>query len=153
PVQDHPAGTVNVFDNEKYPWSTSTNDPIAKLNYYIGENKISRLLGTVYGQYNILENLNFKTTVNLDQTDSRSNRFQPYTVGGTLANRTNNPNQATYGSNSVYRKQTFVNENTLNYHLNIDKHDITALLGQAYNFDKLETSSITSQGGYTNSSI
>src|SRR5690606_36264007 len=51
------------------------------------------------------------------------------------------------------RKQTFVNENTLNYHLNIDKHDITALLGQAYNFDKLETSSITSQGGYTNSSI
>jgi TonB-linked SusC/RagA family outer membrane protein len=53
----------------------------------------------------------------------------------------------------VYRKQTFVNENTLNYHLNFDKHDITALLGQAYNFDKLETSSITSQGGYTNSSI
>jgi len=153
PVQDHPAGTVNVFDNEKYPWSTSTNDPIAKLNYYIGENKISRLLGTVYGQYNILDNFNFKTTVNLDQTDSRSNRFQPYTVGGTLANRTNNPNQATYGSNSVYRKQTFVNENTLNYHLNIDKHDVTALLGQAYNFDKLETSSITSQGGYTNSSI
>ncbi len=153
PVQDRPAGTVNVFENEKYPWSTSTNDPIAKLNYYIGENKISRLLGTVYGQYNILDNLNFKTTVNLDQTDSRSNRFQPYTVGGTLANRTNNPNQATYGSNSVYRKQTFVNENTLNYHLNIDKHDITALLGQAYNFDKLETSSITSQGGYTNSSI
>ncbi|WP_343555964.1 TonB-dependent receptor [Sphingobacterium sp.] len=153
PVQDNPAGTVNVLENDKYPWSTSTNDPIAKLRNYLGENKISRLLGTIYGQYHILDHLTFKTTVNLDQTDSRSNRFEPYTIAGSLANRLTNPNQATYGSNSVYRRQTFVNENTLNYTVTIGKHDLTALVGQAYNFDKLETTSITSKDGYINSSI
>src|SRR5690606_39551776 len=41
PVQNNPAGTVNVFDNAQYPWSTSTNDPIAKLENFVGENKRS----------------------------------------------------------------------------------------------------------------
>lgn len=153
PVQDHAPGTVNVFENERYPWSTSTNDPIAKLTNYVGENKIARVLATMYGQYNILDNLIFKTTVNFDHADRQGFSFIPYTVAGTLANRVNNPNQATYGANNTYRKQTFVNENTLNYNLELAKHSVQALLGHAYNYDRLETTSMNSQGGYTNSTI
>ncbi|WP_437921076.1 SusC/RagA family TonB-linked outer membrane protein [Sphingobacterium sp. LRF_L2] len=153
PVQDHPAGTVNVFENEKYAWSTSTNDPIAKLENYIGENKIARVLATMYGQYSILDNLIFKSTLNVDHTDRQGFSFVPYTVAGTLANRVNNPNQSTSGSSGSYRKQTFVNENTLTYNLEISKHSINALLGHAYNYDRLDISTISSQGGYTNSSI
>lgn len=153
PVQDHPAGNVNVFDNEKYPWSTSTNDPIAKLTNYVGENKTARVLATLYGQYSILDNLIFKTTVNLDHTDRTSFSFRPYTIAGTLQQRINNPNQATYGSSNKYRRQTFVNENTLTYNLERDKHNVTALLGHAYNYDRFDGSTITSQGGYRNSNI
>ncbi|MBD1434709.1 TonB-dependent receptor [Sphingobacterium sp. DN00404] len=153
PVQDNPVGTVNVFENEKYPWSTSTNDPIAKLTNYVGENKTARILATLYGQYNILDNLIFKTTVNVDHTDRTAFSFRPYTIGGTLQQRITNPNQATYGSSNKYRKQTFVNENTLTYNLERDKHNLTALLGHAYNYDRFDGSTITSQGGYRNSNI
>lgn len=153
PVQNNPAGTVNVFDNAHYPWSTSTNDPIAKLENFIGENKTARVLATLYGQYNILENLVFKTTVNLDHTDRTAFSFRPYTVGGTLQQRLDNPNQSTYGASNKYRKQTFVNENTLTYNLEVERHSLTALLGHAYNYDRFDASSITSQGGYRNSNI
>lgn len=153
PVQNNTAGTVNVFDNAHYPWSTSTNDPIAKLENFIGENKTARILATLYGQYNILDNLIFKTTVNLDHTDRTSFSFRPYTVGGTLQQRLDNPNQSTYGASNKYRKQTFVNENTLTYNLELDRHNLTALLGHAYNYDRYDGSSITSQGGYRNSNI
>src|SRR5690606_2935566 len=153
PVQENPAGMVNVFDNARYPWSTSTNDPIAKLNHYDGENKTARILATLYGQYNILDNLVFKTTVNLDHTDYKAFRYRPYTVGGDLPQRTTRPNFATYGSNSTYRKQTFVNDNTVTYTLERDRHNLTALLGHAYNYDRFDASSITSQGGYRNSNV
>ena len=149
PVQDHAAGSVNVFENERYPWSTSTNDPIAKLNNYIGESKIARIIASTYLQYKILDNLTFKTTLNVDHADRQGFSYMPYTIAGTLANRLANPNLATYGQNSSYRRQTLVNENTLNYDVEIGNHSIQALLGHAYNYDRFENNSITSQGGYT----
>lgn len=153
PVQDQSAGNVNVLDNARYPWSTSTNDPIAKLENFVGETKTARILGTVYGQYSILDNLTFRTTLNIDHMDRAAFTFRPYTVGGDLAQRQNNPNLSTYGASNKFRKQTFVNENTLTYDLERDKHSLTALLGHAYNYDRFDGSSINSQGGYTNSSI
>ena len=153
PVQNRHAGAVNIFENDKYPWSVSTNDPIAKLENYVGENKTARILATLYGQYNILDNLVFRTTVNVDHTDRTGFSFRPYTIAGTLEQRLGNPNQATYGSSNKYRKQTFVNENTLTYNLELDKHHLTAMVGQAYNYDRFDRSVITSRGGYRNSNI
>lgn len=153
PVQHSPAGMVNVFDQSRYPWSTSTNDPIAKLENFIGESKTARMLASIYGQYNILENLVFKTTVNLDHTDRTSFSYRPYTVGGDLTERQTRPNFTTYGSSNKYRRQTFVNENTLTYDLEIEKHNITGLLGHAYNYYRFDGSNITSQGGYRNSNV
>lgn len=153
PVQHSPAGMVNVFDQSRYPWSTSTNDPIAKLENFIGESKTARMLASIYGQYNILKNLVFKTTVNLDHTDRTSFSYRPYTVGGDLTERQTRPNFTTYGSSNKYRRQTFVNENTLTYDLEIEKHNITGLLGHAYNYYRFDGSNITSQGGYRNSNV
>ena len=153
PVQQDPAGMVNVFDSSRYPWSTTTNDPIAKLDNVIGESKTSRILATAYGQYNILDNLVFKTTLNVDHTDRTAFSYRPYTIGGDLAQRISQPNYTTYGSNNTYRRQTFVNENTLTYNLELDKHNLTALLGHAYNYTRFDGSTITSQGGYRNSNV
>ncbi|MGO3305843.1 MAG: SusC/RagA family TonB-linked outer membrane protein, partial [Sphingobacterium sp.] len=102
PVQEQPAGLVNVFENDKYPWSTSTNDPLAKLTNNIGENKTTRILATVYGSYKILDNLTFKTTVNYDHTDRNAFSFRPYTIGSTLENRLRKPNEATYGADNKF---------------------------------------------------
>lgn len=153
PVQHSPAGMANVFDQSRYPWSTSTNDPIAKLENFIGENKTARILATLYGQYNILDNLVFKTTLNLDHTDRTAFSYRPYTIGGDLTERTTRPNFTTYGSSNKYRRQTFVNENTLTYNLERNKHNLTALVGHAYNYYRFDGSNITSQGGYRNSNV
>lgn len=154
PVQQDEAVNVNTFGFIQYPWSTSTNSPLAKLKYQIGQTKKFRTLGTLFGQYKILDNLTLRSTLNLDNTDNRDKRFVPYTITGTLANRTASPNQGTSGANNSYRRQTFVNENTLTYSkVFSDAHDFSILLGQAYNTDKLETTSLSSTGGFTNSSI
>ncbi|MBE9599094.1 TonB-dependent receptor [Pedobacter sp. MC2016-24] len=154
PIQENEAGGVNVFNNAQYIWGVSTNDPLAKLTYNIGTTKKFRTLGTIYASYDILKDLTFKTTVNLDNTDNSSKSYVPYTITGSLSTRTTTPNLGTSGSYNTYRKRTFVNENTLSYNKVINKdHDLSILLGQAYNSFKLESSSMSSVGGFGVSGI
>ncbi|CAM3923190.1 TonB-linked outer membrane protein, SusC/RagA family [Pedobacter westerhofensis] len=149
PIQQDLPGNVNVFNNTQYIWSVTTNDPLAKLNNTIGMTKKFRTLGTVFGEYKILDGLTFKTTVNLDNTDNTSKSYTPYTVTGSLSTRTTSPNVGTSGSYGGYRKRTFVNENTLSYVKTFhEKHDFSVLVGQAYNSDKLENVSLSSVGGF-----
>lgn len=149
PLQINDAGKVNVWNNAQYIWSITNNDPLAKLENSIGETKKFRTLATVFGEYAILDGLNFRTTVNLDNNDNKSKGYVPYTVTGSLSTRTASPNVGTSGSYSGYTKRTFVNENTLSYHKVLNNsHDFSFLLGQAYNSDKLENVSLSSIGGF-----
>jgi len=149
PIQTDAAGNVNVFNSTQYIWSVTTNDPLAKLQNTIGMTKKFRTLGTVFGEYKILDGLTFKTTVNLDNTDNTSKSYTPYTITGSLTTRTTSPNVGTSGSYGGYRKRTFVNENTLSYVKTFhEKHDLSLLAGQAYNSDKLENVNLSSVGGF-----
>ncbi len=59
--------------------------------------------------------------------------------------------QATYNS---YRRQTFVNENTLTYTKVIkNDHSINVLAGYSYNVDRLDRATMSSNGGFTSASI
>ena len=60
----------------------------------------------------------------------------------------------TSGTYRSYRRQTFVNENTLTYNtVYKNDHSINVLAGLAYNSDRLDQSAISSSGGYTSASI
>lgn len=149
PVQQDMAGNVNVFNATQYIWAVSTNDPLAKLIHKIGLTKKFRTLGTIFGTYEIVKGLTFKTTVNLDNTDHTSKSYVPYTITGSLTTRNSSPNVGTSGSYNGYRKRTFVNENTLSYNkLFKESHDLSVLVGQAYNSDKLEDVTLSSAGGF-----
>lgn len=149
PIQLNEAGSVNVFNNPQYIWGVSTNDPLAKLTNSIGTTKKFRTLGTIYGSYEIVKGLTFKTTVNLDNTDNTVKSYVPYTVNGSLSARTSSPNLGTSGSYNGYRKRTFVNENTLSYaKVFKEDHDLSVLLGQAYNSDKIENVGLSAVGGF-----
>lgn len=53
-----------------------------------------------------------------------------------------------------YRKQTFVNENTLSYNKVIgDLHDVSLLAGASYNSDKIDRVNLSSAGGFGSSVI
>jgi len=159
PVQESTAGVyANVFNNAQYKWSNTTNSVLAKLENIVGETKRFRTIASLYGEYEFLKGLSFRTSINLDNTDNTSRSYVPYTVSSTLLSRTFDPAKAaltsnTSGSYNTYKRQTFVNENTLSYSTTIKLHSISVLLGQSYNWDRTDISTLASSGGYTSSVI
>jgi TonB-linked SusC/RagA family outer membrane protein len=161
PVQEDTVGAYpNIGKNAQYLWSNSTNGSLGKLTYNIGQTKRARVLGTIYGEVQILKGLVFRTTVNVDNVNSNTSTYVPYITTGTVTARTfnaaTNPNltAATSGTYSNYRRLTLVNENTLTYSTVIgEDHNLNVLVGQAYNKDRLDQMGITSVGGFTSASI
>jgi len=159
PLQEDSVGKYpNIGKNASYFWSNSSNGSLGKLENIVGQTKRFRTIGTIYGELQIIEGLRFRTTLNLDNTDNASNGYTPYIVAGSQASRTftgtNNVLSSTSGSYSTYRRQTFVNENTLNYSTSFNKvHSLDLLAGYSYNAERLERSQMNSSGGYTNASI
>ncbi|MEN9684504.1 MAG: hypothetical protein RLZZ28_290 [Bacteroidota bacterium] len=159
PVQEDSVGALpNIGKNAQYAWSNSTNAPLGKLQNNVGTTKRYRTLATLFGEYEIIKGLNFRTSVNFDNTDNATNSYVPYITTGSQASRTftgsNNILSATSGSYSSYRRQTFVNENTINYSTNFKGiHSLNILVGQSYNFDRLDRTALNSSGGYTSAVI
>jgi TonB-dependent starch-binding outer membrane protein SusC len=158
PVQEDTMGVLpNIGKNGQYTWSSTTNSPVGKLTYNIGTTKRYRTLGSFYGEYQVIKGLNFRSSINLDNTDNISNTYVNYLTTGTQASRTftgsNNLLSATSGTYNSYRRQTFVNENTLNYNTVIKDHSVDVLAGYAYNYDRLDRASISSNGGFSNAVV
>ena len=159
PVQEDTMGfLVNTDKNGQYTYSSTTNSPLGKLMYNKGTTKRYRTIGTIYGEYQIINGLSFRTSVNLDNTDNIASTYVPYITVGTQAARTftgtNNLLAATSGSYNSYRRQTFVNENTLTYSKVFKQnHNINVLAGFAYNSETLDRTAMTSNGGYTSAVI
>ena len=159
PVQEDTMGVLpNTGRNGQYLWSSTTNSPYGKLTYNVGTNKRYRTLGSIYGDYQIIKGLNFRTSVNLDNTDNIANTYVSYLTAGTQAARTftgtNNLLSATSGSYNSYKRQTFVNENTLTYNTVIkNDHSLNVLVGYAYNLDRLDRATLNSNGGFTSAVI
>lgn len=159
PVQEDTMGLFpNIGRMGQYVYSSTLNSPMGKLVYNVGTTKRYRTLGSLYGEYQIIKGLSFRTSVNLDNTDNIANTYVPYTTTGTQAARTftgaNNLLSATTGTYNSYRRQTFVNENTLTYNTVINNvHSLNILAGYSYNLDRLDRVTMSSNGGYTSAVI
>ena len=156
PVQEDTMGLLpNVGDFGQYRWSNSPNSNIGKLQLTIGETKRFRTLTSVFGEYQLIKGLNLKTTVNLDNIDNNTMSYTPYSIGSTsVSARQTQLTALTSGVYTSYRRQTFVNENTLAYNKVVNElHDVAVLLGQSYNSNKLDAVRLASQGGYRGNSI
>ncbi len=159
PVQEDTMGVLpNTGRNGQYLWSSTTNSPYGKLTYNVGTNKRYRTIGSIYGDYQIIKGLNFRTSVNLDNTDNISNTYVNYLTTLTQAARTftgtNNLLAATSGTYNSYKRQTFVNENTLTYNTIIkNDHSLNVLVGYSYNLDRLDRATLSSNGGFTSAVI
>ncbi len=139
----------NSFDYGQYKWSTSANSPIAKLENKIGLTKRFRTLTSIFGEYEIIKNLFFKSTLNFDNTDNTAKSYVPYSIASSLSARLSQLTVLTSGSLNSYKKQTFVNENTLSYSKTLfEDHNINLLAGASYNSDKLDVSNMSSNGGF-----
>ena len=160
PVQEDTMGLYpNVGNNGQYKWSNSANGSIGKLQNQIGETKRIRTLVSVYADYQIIPGLNFKSTVNLDNTDNNAKTYVPYVVASSVLTRQAAPasgggSTLTSGTYNSYRKQTFVNENTLSYNKVFNGfHDVSVLVGQSFNQDKIDAVTMSSTGGFRGNAI
>ncbi|MEO7765765.1 MAG: TonB-dependent receptor, partial [Ferruginibacter sp.] len=159
PVQED---TMGLFPNTgkmgQYAYSSTTNSPLGKLTNNKGTTKRYRTLGTIYGEYQIIKGLSFRSSVNLDNTDNNASTYVSYLSAGTLSARTftgsNNLLAATSGTYNSYRRQTFVNENTLTYNTIIKAdHSLNILAGYSYNYDRLDRVTLNSNTGFTSAVI
>ncbi|MBP9076318.1 MAG: TonB-dependent receptor [Haliscomenobacter sp.] len=132
PVSEDTVGIdVNTGTDVIYRWGNSRVSPIRVAENAIGERRIFRTLSTMFAQYNLIKGLDFRTSFNLDNADMNSKNYVPAWV---TSNRT------TSGSASGYRRQTFVNENTLTFARNFaGKHDVSAIVGTSYNTTKYDS--------------
>ncbi|TGE03692.1 SusC/RagA family TonB-linked outer membrane protein [Hymenobacter fodinae] len=146
PVAESSAGLyTNYGENPVYTWGGSSVSPVGELENRQQQTTVFRTLSTLFGDYEIVKNLRFRSTLNFDNTDSRAKSYIPNSrlVGS-----------GAVGTFSGFRKQAFVNENTLAYNKVIaNKHDFSALAGYAYNFFKTETDRLRSSGGFVNSAV
>ena len=155
PVVEEAAGTAtNSFNNNVYNWAVQFNSPVQKALNQTGETKRFRTVASVYGIYNVIKGLTFKTSVNVDFSNTAINRYTPYTVTNLLNVRNTQTTINTSGSYQTNNYQAFVNENTLTYTTTIKRdHNINLLLGQSFNNFYADGSTMSSVGGYTNSTI
>lgn len=146
-VEDTVGINNNTGDYTYYTWGNSRNSPVRVLENTIGETKIFRTLGTLYGEYYIIKDLSFKTTLNLDYTDQKYKYYRPAWVSGQMGSRTAS------GRYTGYLKQTFVNENYFNYNKTLGEHIISAVAGVSYHQNTVTSFKITSAGGFGSTTI
>lgn len=118
-----------------YKWGTTRVSPVAVAQAALAETRNLRTLATIYGEYTIIKGLSARTSFNFDNVDLSTKSFRPAEI-----NDGANPTSGSFGG---YNRKTIVNENTLSYNKQINgKHNITALAGYSYNYNKLSNYNI-----------
>ena len=123
-------GTINTL-----PFNDGqTISPIAEEvgGAYKNNKRTSHLVGNIGATWNIIKDLTFTTTFGIDRTDIRTGHFaDQYTLDGSgdysVADATNE-NDLNWSW-----------ENTLNYNLNLGKHDFSFMVGNALYKNEAET--------------
>lgn len=117
--------------------NSSTGNPLATLAYLNTANWDNRIAGSAYLTWNIIQGLNFRTSLGIDYLEARERSFTPeYYVSNTQKNEQNELRK------KWSRDYTWLWENTLTYDLTIqEKHRINLLGGitsQKKKFELLE---------------
>lgn len=154
PVVESATGlNTGAYGSSTYTWaSPKLISPYAFLETAINKIKTSRLLTSIYADYQIVNGLSLKSTVNYDNVDRTTSQYtsDQVTVGAATALLTN-PGLNSTGAYLVTKKQNFLNENTLNYTTTIAKdHQISAIAGVSYNIVHAEGVSLETAGGFAN---
>jgi TonB-linked SusC/RagA family outer membrane protein len=125
--------------------NTSNTNPAAKVLERERYDKKFKMFGSVYGDYKIISDLNFRTMLSGSYQDTKRTRWQ-----GVKASR--NGAAAAQMDEITQRSIYLIWDNFLSYNTSIGKHDIGATAGIVIeNFDGFN-SSITGTG-YTNDAV
>lgn len=154
PVVEDTAGMLTgAGKNSTYTWaSPRLVSPVAYLNNSFGKIKTTRILSSVYAEYQVVPGVTARTSVNYDENNQTTKKYvSDYVVAGAGTERITNPGKNSSGSYNGLKTQNFVNENTLSYNKTFaQRHSISAVAGVSYSWVHSETISISTAGGYAN---
>ncbi len=126
----------------RYAWGSSTTNQLPLLDRK-GKNSMFRNLTSAYISYNVIKDLNIKSTINFDNSDNTTEVYRPSDNLTSIR-----------GNYNTYRRQNIVNENTLTYNTTIsDNHNFTLLAGQSYNAYQITRSGLSSGNLYNSYTI
>src|SRR5690606_4558303 len=104
-----PTATIYEPDGSytlRNPFENIFANPIATINETLNKSTINRVLGTTYGEYSILKDLNLKVLLGADV----NNRKEKYYIPATIYEGSNIGGSAKLGAGNYY---SWLNENTL----------------------------------------
>lgn len=134
-------GSINITPNPHY--LSHCNPLLDELPGNYQNNIItSRFFGNTYVEITPVKNLVFKTLFAFDKANNRNGMYQDYQSVG----RYQSPS-TTFISNTTDNTSSYTWDNTLNYSVKINKHDISALLGQSARQTVYENDSISGTAG------
>ena len=120
--------TATIYESDgtytlRNPFENIFANPIATLNERKNEAITDRILGTIYGEYDILKNLVFKVSFGTDIIFNKEKSYLPSSIyEGAITNGE--------GKIGTADSKTWLNENTLTYTVNFgEKHHLNALAG------------------------
>lgn len=120
PVYDSTVNGGYTFENDR---GKILGNPIAEAREYASSSTLSRILGNVYAQYDVIPGLQFRTSFGIDGFTSEENSFGPNFLKRTEASN----GEASLGKTTG---MTWLNENTLTYNKLFDNvHAVNAVVG------------------------
>ncbi len=155
PIVEDTAGiNTGAGKNQTYGWANSNISPVAQMLNSINLIKTTRILFSMYGEYQVASGLSIKSTINYDENNQDTKKYISDFVSGNITDRLNSPGKGASGSYSGFKKQNIVNENTLNYnHIFAGKHSVAAVAGMSYSYVHYENFSLSTAGGFANNII
>ncbi|MEE1944662.1 TonB-dependent receptor [Pedobacter sp. KR3-3] len=119
--------------------ATQLSNPISLAHQELKYDYRNDLISSGYVSYQILKNLNFRSTLGMNFTDRKTNGFNG-PLSGLARNNAGLPAITLDNSNL----QTFINTNTVNYKPNLGKdHSLDLLVGEELNKSDIKSNSST----------
>lgn len=119
PIVDPECCTVEL-PHDSWTRSDILVNPVYWLREVDDQTKRFRVIGDIYGEYEITEGLGLKNMFAVDYTNSNNNLFHPNNV---------NRGRGSFAQAATGLGTNILNETTLNYLVDIGPHSITALAG------------------------
>lgn len=131
PVVKGPDGQVYGISNNV---GAEIVNPLAQIALANGESSKDEIVGNIYGQFEILEGLKFKTDLGLNLANGMNEGYRDLFYLNGAQNNTNKTSVDKY----MYRVSTWQWENTLTYNKQVGDHNIGGLLGTSARLGRYE---------------
>ena len=108
------------------------DNAVAVAREFTNERIVDRFQGNLYGEYNIFDNLQFRTTLGASSDNGRTGQYTPTSLQGGVG-------VGGDGRLDGFKNSLLLNENYLTYSNEFGIHDLTVVGGYSYQYSRSES--------------